>query len=574
MGHSNDNKYLLMKILIYSFLYSGIFILAIILFTKNNNFNVIYHPDEPGKVYQVKNNRYNLHHPLLMLNATKLVVAVTGAENDQDIAETGRTVSAFFGAFSLIMIMISINMTLGLSAAFSAGLLASFSPPIIQAAHYLKEDIFLLFGITAVILSLALYNKFRNAQTAIFTGIAAACAASAKYVGLIFLPVTLFFLLSGGAASNGLTRGRRALIMLSAFIITTSLFNCQMFYYKDYISEKLNSKFSKTFRKAEPKKDLRNINLTEEAADISIANTQPINQSPGEKTSKDHDRGGLAILTGHGGVISRSPLKEYIRQFFNHTILAIPLLAILFFIIMLIKRNEITVLLKVMFTIFLLYFLVISLGKSTGSRYFIPISLLTHIFAALGIIKITELLGKRYDRRAVSAVSMIFIFILIIPAYSEAAKVYKMFDTSHDNRREMIEWLNSNITRKAIIAADSYARLKTMAQNITPEVRKMITVKEMTYTGDLKSIENARKLGITHIIVCSKSYNRFYNKNLKSSSQAAGIVSIRRRFYSELFNNGLPVWESRHPDYGSLNPTIKIYQLNKYKRPSTGGKQL
>jgi hypothetical protein len=129
----------------------------------------------------------------------------------------------------------------------------------------------------------------------------------------------------------------------------------------------------------------------------------------------------------------------------------------------------------------------------------------------------------------------------------------------------MIEWLNSNIKRRAVIAADSYARLKLMIKDISPGVRKLITVKEMTYTGDLGSIENAKKLGITHIIACSRTYNRFFDTHLISSDNSAGIVDTRRRFYSELFRNGRPVWESRHPDRGSLNPIIKIYHLDNEK---------
>ncbi len=570
MGQLSENRSLFIKIAVYTLSYLGVFLLAMILFTKNNNFNVIYHPDEPGKVYQVKTNSYNLHHPLLMLNATRLAVAVTGAEKDQDVAEIGRTVSALFGAFSIILIMISLNMTLGLPAAFSAGLLATFSPLIVQAAHIFKEDISLLFGITAVILSISLYDKFRNRTTLALTGISAALAASSKYIGLIFLPVALFFLLSDKTVSNGLTRRKRALTMLAVFFLASSLLNYQAFYYKDYISEKLSVKLSKTFRKPGPVKKPRKVNLKDESTDISIANTRPLNRAPGNgkklsgnKNPKDHDRGGLAILTGHGGVVSRSPLKEYIRKYFNHTVPAIPVLAILFFIIMLIKRNEITVQLKVMFTVFFIYFLVISLGKSTASRYFIPISLLTHVFAALGIIKMTELLGKKFNRVPVTPVSLFLVLILIIPAYSRAAKMNRMFDTSRDNRNEMITWLESNIHSEAVIAADSYTRLKKMVRNIAPEKRKKITVKEMTYTGDLESIGNARKLGITHIVVCSKSYNRFFNKNLVSSSKATDTVSMRRKFYSELFKNGLLVWESRYPDTGSLNPAIKIYQLEK-----------
>jgi 4-amino-4-deoxy-L-arabinose transferase-like glycosyltransferase len=468
--------------------------------------------------------------------------------------------------------MISLNMTLGLHAAFSAGLLASFSPLIIQAAHYFKEDTFLLFGVTAIILSVSLYEKFRNIHTVIFAGIAAAFAASSKYAGLIFLPVVLFFLLRGRSHSIGLTRKRRAMVFLSAFILAGSLLNYQAFYYTDYISEKLRLKFSKTFNRSHTQKTIKSVKLIEESTDISIANARAINKTPGTEksrpvkiTGKNHDRGGLALFTGHGGVVSRNPAVTYIRVFFTHTFPAIPLLAIIFLMITFITKNKISVQLTLLITLFFTYFFAISLGKSTGSRYFIPISLITHIFAALGIFKIAELAGEGFHKRLVSTASLFFVFILVIPAYSEAAKIHSMFDTSPDNRREMIEWLDSNIHQRAVIAADSYTRLTLMINNISPGVRKLITVKEMTYTGDLGSIKNARKLGITHVIACSRTYKRFFNTHLTSSDNSAGVVDTRRRFYSELFRNGRPVWESRHPDRGSLNPIIKIYHLDNEK---------
>ena len=51
-------------------------LLALLLwaYTRHNNFPFYYHTDEPGKVEQVISGEHNYRHPLLMINATDLVV--------------------------------------------------------------------------------------------------------------------------------------------------------------------------------------------------------------------------------------------------------------------------------------------------------------------------------------------------------------------------------------------------------------------------------------------------------------------------------------------------------------------
>ena len=52
-------------------------LLALLLwaYTRHNNFPFYYHTDELGKVEQVVSGEHNYRHPLLMINATDLVVA-------------------------------------------------------------------------------------------------------------------------------------------------------------------------------------------------------------------------------------------------------------------------------------------------------------------------------------------------------------------------------------------------------------------------------------------------------------------------------------------------------------------
>ena len=61
-----------------------------VLNTRHNRFPYYYHPDEPGKVEQIMEGRWNLHHPPLLLALTKLCVRAPLTE--QGSVQTGRTI--------------------------------------------------------------------------------------------------------------------------------------------------------------------------------------------------------------------------------------------------------------------------------------------------------------------------------------------------------------------------------------------------------------------------------------------------------------------------------------------------
>jgi len=76
-----------------------LFVACTVLNTCHNRFPYFYHPDEPGKVRQVISGDWNLHHPMLLLQTTKLFVETTGVpRTEQPVVEAGRMVSAIFCA--------------------------------------------------------------------------------------------------------------------------------------------------------------------------------------------------------------------------------------------------------------------------------------------------------------------------------------------------------------------------------------------------------------------------------------------------------------------------------------------
>ena len=67
--------------------------------TRQNGFPFFYHPDEPDKVGQLIDGKWNFHHPLLMLGTGELVKRILGTpDKEQALVVLGRWCSAAFAA--------------------------------------------------------------------------------------------------------------------------------------------------------------------------------------------------------------------------------------------------------------------------------------------------------------------------------------------------------------------------------------------------------------------------------------------------------------------------------------------
>src|SRR5215216_7097634 len=88
---------------------------------RNNGFPFYYHPDEPGKVEQLRDRKWNFHHPMLLLSTTMLFARHPAAGQEQQVVETGRRVSAGFTALAVVALSLTALLWRGWPAAFVAG---------------------------------------------------------------------------------------------------------------------------------------------------------------------------------------------------------------------------------------------------------------------------------------------------------------------------------------------------------------------------------------------------------------------------------------------------------------------
>ena len=148
--------------------------------------------DEDAKVAAVLNGTQNrFYHPIYMLDLVRVANLLVGASDPQNVAWLGRLAASASGGLFVFSAMALARRAVGGIAALGAGVLTAVAPLTVLHSQLFKEDIFvapwLIFGVLAVN---HLVEKPGRRQVVLF-GVTAGLAASAKYVGLILLPLSL-----------------------------------------------------------------------------------------------------------------------------------------------------------------------------------------------------------------------------------------------------------------------------------------------------------------------------------------------------------------------------------------------
>ncbi|MCB0738149.1 MAG: glycosyltransferase family 39 protein, partial [Bacteroidetes bacterium] len=152
-----------------------------------NDFSMSIHHDEFKKVGFLQNNSQDFMHPILMLQSTRLLnPEIEGIKVPQEVAEKGRAVSAIYGALAMAFFFLLINFVLGNWLAVLIALAVAFSPMVVLHAHYLKEDIYLLFGLMITLVAHYKFIEKPNAKGFVLFALAIGICMSAHYKSLAY----------------------------------------------------------------------------------------------------------------------------------------------------------------------------------------------------------------------------------------------------------------------------------------------------------------------------------------------------------------------------------------------------
>lgn len=481
-------------------------------YTAYNRFPQNYHPDEDRKIHQIKTGEYDFRHPALLLNATRLIVFISGgAQSDIDYCIRGRWTSAIFASLSAIVLMGAAHVLYGRYAALAAGITVALCPMLLESAHYMKEDTALVFGISCVILAIALLIKGFSLSKTIFLGIACALAASGKYVGIFMLiPALITILIPSNISKCG--RLKRSVLFLLTFIITAIIIDYEAIIF-------------------------------------------PFSFFEGLHFESEH------IGTSHYGLIYRRFSGYYpkiIGDVTNDIVIGLYLVYTVYVLSNWRRKSGIE---QLFILLPILYFIMISSSKVQSPRYVIPVVVLIHWLGGIGggvIIKTTG--RKKVIKYAIAGC----IYGSLIAGLGLHSFDY-LYQFKNDSRIALEKWVSENIKGDVRILQDGYVSLPEKITFEKDGQKSVITTKTVWFAGYYRNLANVRRKGFSYIAVSENIYNRFFDRNIVPDKQydAQSNYWKPRSFYIELFDNGRLLWESKQKRvmYGVTNPVIRFYDI-------------
>ena len=168
------------------------FVAALLGYLWRNDFPYFYHSDEESKAMQILHGYRNYWHPLLLINATDLLATVLQVGKDpQRITELGRVLSAVFAAIGVgAMVRLGFWHN-GRWGGILTGVFLLTCPLLFEVAHYAKEDAGLFMGLALTLAAGTRFWQVPQRSGIVVLGVAIGLAISAKFPGLILLPVGL-----------------------------------------------------------------------------------------------------------------------------------------------------------------------------------------------------------------------------------------------------------------------------------------------------------------------------------------------------------------------------------------------
>jgi hypothetical protein len=154
----------------------------------NNSFPLGYHYDEPKKVRFVKTGTQDFHHPILMLQLTRLVNSVWKATDDQTVVILGRTIVGICGCTVVLLTYWLCRGFMPAGWALLPALATAISPTIVIHAHYFKEDIVYTAAALLSLLAFRRHVRYPTLASTLLLGIATGLALSSHYKSVI-LPI-------------------------------------------------------------------------------------------------------------------------------------------------------------------------------------------------------------------------------------------------------------------------------------------------------------------------------------------------------------------------------------------------
>lgn len=497
-----------------------LFLGCLALFGANNTFPVRYHPDEPGKVSQIRSGEYNFKHPQLMLSATRLLLSAQGADRDQrTVLLAGRWTSAFFGTLAVLALTLLAYASGGLGAALCVGPLLMLCHALLVYSHFMKEDAALCGAFALWLLAVAFFlQKPAQRGRAALLGLCCGLFISGKYIGVTGLPISLALALL--LPAKGRWRGN---IVRAAMVLVCCL------------------------------------------GGYLLANFQilldPATFWKGLSYESKH------AFSAHFGSYLKVPNWHGVRGLWEEVPLVVWLPAAFYAQRVIRQWRERSPQERFMLFAPLVILVPLVFSRLYSTRYILPATVALYWLAGMGLWELIARPPKWRRRGFVLAGWLLLVAALGYQGYMSGKLVYLF---AHDARAELERFAATALSEDAVLLQDKYAALPDTPEEKAPTGFALQVVTER-FAGSLGDLETARERGISHVAVCNRSYDRFFVGRAVLAEYEDTYRSMRH-FYQELFQEGRLLWQcKRRPGFPYMNIELRLYDISPHSADSEDG---
>lgn len=528
---------------------------CLVLFTRHNDFTIRYHPDEPSKVRQIlsEGELRNLNHPMLLLEASHWAVQWLGSPTDsQAVVEVGRLVSAGFAVGAVVALAWVGYAIGGILGMLIVGTVVGLCPQLLTYAHYLKEDTALVFGMSVAVLGSRMTWDAKRWWTRLLAltvlGAGVGLAASGKYPGVVTLALAIPVAIVAPRMWV-VSRLMAPIWVVAIAVVTAMLINHRAINDPQTIISSL------------PASAESGLTWTERGDVALRALFQPDIIAAFER-ELEHSTAGHAELT------MDRPNTFFIGLFDVETMLHVRIFAVVYLICVmgtiLWKRRRWWDVWAILFTG--IYLGMLSMSVISFHRYFLPVALMTYLFAGLGLVALVNAFGATWRSRTVAAV----VALGLVGTLQGMRCANYLNQFADDSRYHVRVWVRDNLPPGTRIVADNYTGLAhregdhregQQADNLGVWVRGYF------FAPQAGSFERLRRQKIEYVAVADIAYARFFNPEARDVPENEGRLKRFREWYETLDRDHELVWASRQPEeekfnmHAFTNPTIKVYRL-------------
>ncbi len=544
-----------------------LFIIALVFYTRQNTFPYEWHPDERGKATQIVNNIRNHRHPHLLLEATDWIVDAFHVSRDsardyQHVVETGRLSAAGFAAVAVVVIALTGYQFGGLLGFLLAGLAGLFCPSLLANAHYMKEDTALVMGICLTLLATKVFWDARRPipriLSLLFIGASCGLAVSGKYAGF-YVAIAAVPILFIAPPFRHFAFLLRPIPVVAAFLFVVVHINHYAFN-----DDSLLLKYS-FVGKARPVRHNDPTCAGGIECAIMSAKPDPASDKPGlwEKfglrqdfaRALDYEKRHAQL--DHYGLTMRRPNMFFLDAIKRESSAPILLIAVLFLIMAAAFPRKASV--WDIYAVLLIggYLAMICWSVIPQSRYVLPVIVAAHLFMALAVVRVIELLPSAANIARIT-IAAGFAAFLLGTQLPQCLDYLDQFNPANDSRTRVARWVETNIKGERI-AADDWCRLRNAIRLPKP-------TDENPALPDVAALRN--RSGVKYIAVIDRAYERYFDPSVIPIPQLKEDYDRRKQFYQSLLQEreAQLVWDSvagtdHRPIGGFTNPVIRVYRL-------------